>query len=124
MVGLIPLCAIVVFEKYQREAVSKIARQAQEPIRLMPELLNGIDPTGEGHRGEGWKGTLPLVRATQLRRLLARLLDEVDICYDPIAITEPKSFHIRIISAIFPTPAISADPGKICGGPSLAWDHE
>jgi hypothetical protein len=36
-----------------------------------------------------------------------------DFCYDSKLITAPKTSHIKTISAISPTPAISADPGKI-----------
>ena len=53
MVRLIPLCATVVFEKYEREAAPEVARQAQERIRRRPELLNFMHPTGEGHRRAG-----------------------------------------------------------------------
>jgi hypothetical protein len=38
-----------------------------------------------------------------------------NICYDPGLIRVLKTFHIQDISAIFPSPPISADSGKLVG---------
>jgi hypothetical protein len=41
------------------------------------------------------------------------MMAEMDDNYnDPILIAAPKTFHIQNISGIFPSPPISADPGK------------
>jgi hypothetical protein len=43
-----------------------------------------------------------------------------DNCYDPKLITGPKTSHIQIISIIFPTQAITIDPGKLVGSKTVA----
>jgi Mannosylglycerate hydrolase MGH1-like glycoside hydrolase domain len=76
MVGLLPICAVTVVEPWQRERVPELATQFEERLRRMPELLQSIHPTGEGHRGYGDRGILALVNPERLRRILARVLDE------------------------------------------------
>jgi hypothetical protein len=76
MVGLLPICATSVIEPWQRDRVPKVQAQFRERIQRMPELLEGIHPTGEGHRGYGDRGIFAVVNPTRLRRILTRMLDE------------------------------------------------
>ncbi len=56
MVGLLPLCATTVIEPWQRDLVPRLTSALEERVRAMPELLEGIHPTGRGHRGYGDRG--------------------------------------------------------------------
>ena len=56
MVGLLPLCATTVIEPWQRERVPRRCPLLLERVRRMPELREGIHPTGPGHRGYGDRG--------------------------------------------------------------------
>ena len=59
MVGLLPLCATTVIEKWQRERVPRAMAQIAERWRRMPELWETIHPTGPGHFGVAERGSLP-----------------------------------------------------------------
>jgi Glycosyl hydrolase family 63 C-terminal domain len=76
MVGLLPLCATTVAEKYQRERVPRAVAQMRERLSRMPEVMASIHPTGEGHLGVAERGIVALVNPDKLRRMLARMLDE------------------------------------------------
>ena len=76
VVGLLPLCATVVFEKSQRDLVPQLADGIRERIQRMPELLGAIHPIGPEHRGVADRGILALVTPDKLRRILAKMLDE------------------------------------------------
>ena len=62
MVGLLPLCATTVIEPWQRERVPGVAAMFQKRLRRMPTFLEGIHPTGPGHRGVADRGIFALVR--------------------------------------------------------------
>jgi hypothetical protein len=47
-------------------------------VATMPQLLEGIHPTGPGARGCGDRGILALVKPERLRRILTRMLDEAE----------------------------------------------
>src|SRR5262249_50604537 len=51
MVGLLPLCASTVIERWQRERVPRSTAAFQMRVQQMPELLNSVHPTGPGHWG-------------------------------------------------------------------------
>src|SRR5206468_3994859 len=51
MVGLLPLCATTVIEKWQRERVPWVMSSFQKRLHQMPEILDSMHPTGPGHRG-------------------------------------------------------------------------
>ncbi len=76
MVGLLPLCAVTVVEKWQRERVPTLAAGAFSLAQRMPEILDSIHPTGPGHLGVAERGLLGLVNPERLRRILVRMLDE------------------------------------------------
>jgi hypothetical protein len=76
MVGLLPLCATTVIEKWQRERIPHAMASVAERVRRMPELVSTIHPTGEGHFGIADRGILALVNPERLRRILTKMLDE------------------------------------------------
>ena len=76
MVGLLPLCATVVIEKYQREAVPRAIEHFLARAKHRPELLKSIHATGPGHFGVAERGIIALVNEERLRRILSRMLDE------------------------------------------------
>jgi hypothetical protein len=82
MVGLLPLCAVTVIEKEQRDAVPRAAAAVQARLRQMPEVLKAMHPTGPGALGVAGRGILGLVKPERLRRILARMLDENEFLSD------------------------------------------
>ena len=76
MVGLLPLCATTVVEKWQRDAVPRAVGRDAGPRAQMPELLASVHPTGPGHLGVADRGIFALVNPQRLRRILSRMLDE------------------------------------------------
>jgi hypothetical protein len=92
MVGLLPLCASTVIEKWQRERIPRAMAWIQERLRRMPELAATVHPTGEGHLGVADRGILALVNPERLRRILARMLDENEFL-SPYGIRALSKFH-------------------------------
>jgi hypothetical protein len=92
MVGLLPLCATTVIEKWQRERVPRAVAAIQERLRRVPELLETIHPTGPGHFGVAERGVLALVNPERLRRILTKMLDE-DEFLSPYGIRSLSKFH-------------------------------
>jgi len=76
MVGLLPLCATTVVEKWQRESVPRALAHLFERLRRIPELFETMHPTGPGHFGVAERGIVALVNPERLRRILSRMLDE------------------------------------------------
>ncbi len=76
MVGLLPLCATTVIERWQRERVPTVTARLLERFRRMPELRASIHATGPGQLGVNERGILALVNESRLRRILSRMLDE------------------------------------------------
>jgi len=76
MVGLLPLCATTVTEKWQRDRVPATMASVQERLRRMPELANTMHPTGPGHLGAQDRGIIALLTPERLRRILTKMLDE------------------------------------------------
>ena len=76
MVGLLPICAISIIEPWHRDRVPDLVERYWERLRLNPELLQEIHPTGPGHLGVGGRGIAALVNPDRLRRILSRMLDE------------------------------------------------
>jgi hypothetical protein len=76
MVGLLPLCATTVVEKWQRERMPKLTARIHERFRRMPDLAASIHATGPGHFGVAERGMMALVNEDRLRRILTRMLDE------------------------------------------------
>jgi hypothetical protein len=92
MVGLLPLCATTIIEKWQRERVPAAMSGVAERLRRMPELTTTIHPTGAGHYGVADRGILALVNPERLRRILTRMLDENEFL-SPYGIRALSKFH-------------------------------
>ncbi len=92
MVGLLPLCATTVIEKWQRERIPRAMAQMLERLHRMPELLKSIHPTGPGHLGVAERGILALVNPERLRRILSKMLDENEFL-GPCGIRSLSKFH-------------------------------
>ena len=56
MVGLLPLCATTVIEKWQRERVPRAMQHIQERLRRMPELVGDDAPDRPGSSRRGRAG--------------------------------------------------------------------
>ena len=94
MVGLLPLCATTVIEKWQRERVPQAMAGLLARMRQMPELLESIHPTGPGHFGVAERGLIALVNPERLRRILAKMLDENEFL-SPYGIRSLSKFHAQ-----------------------------
>jgi Glycosyl hydrolase family 63 C-terminal domain len=93
MVGLLPLCATTMFEKWQREQAPGVVQKLIERVRRMPELLDSIHATGPGHLGVAERGIYGLVNEGRLRRILTRMLDENEFL-SPYGIRAPSRYHV------------------------------
>jgi Glycosyl hydrolase family 63 C-terminal domain len=82
LVGLLPICATTVIEKWQRDRIPKTMQEIYDRLRRMPELMETIHPTGPGHLGVAERGILALVNPERLRRILSRMLDENEFLSD------------------------------------------
>jgi len=94
MVGLLPLCAATVIDKWQRDRVPQATAAYQTRLRQMPELQDSIHPTGPGHLGVAERGLMALVNQERLRRILSRMLDENEFL-SPYGIRSLSKFHER-----------------------------
>ena len=92
MVGLLPLCATTVIERWQRERVPGVLIAFQKRGRQMPELLESIHPTGPGYWGVDDRGLLALVNQDRLRRILTKMLDENEFL-SPFGIRSVSKVH-------------------------------
>ncbi|MGE4441777.1 MAG: glucosidase [Desulfomicrobium sp.] len=92
MVGLLPLCATTIIEKWQRESIPGVLRQMMRRLGRMPELLDSVHKTGPGHLGEAERGILALVNQERLRRILSKMLDESEFL-SPYGIRSLSKFH-------------------------------
>jgi hypothetical protein len=92
MVGLLPLCATTVVDKWQRERVPRLTAGIQEHYRRMPELRESIHATGPGHLGVAERGIIGLVNENRLRRILTRMLDENEFL-SPYGIRALSRYH-------------------------------
>jgi hypothetical protein len=92
MVGLLPLCATTVIEKWQRERIPRAMALIQQRLRRIPELWATMHPTGPGHQGVADRGIIALVNPERLRRILAKMLDENEFL-GPCGIRSLSKFH-------------------------------
>ena len=94
MVGLLPLGATTVIEKWQRDRVPQATAGFLARLRQMPEVLESIHPTGPGHLGVAERGIIALVNPERLRRILTKMLDENEFL-GPYGIRSISKFHER-----------------------------
>jgi hypothetical protein len=92
MVGLLPICATTVIEKWQRERIPEAMQLILDKLRRMPALLETIHPTGPGHLGVSDRGILALVNPDRLRRVLSKMLDENEFL-SPHGIRSLSKYH-------------------------------
>ena len=92
MVGLLPLCATTVLDKWMRESVPKTMAGIYERLRRIPELKATIHPTGPGHFGVADRGIIALINPERLRRILTKMLDENEFL-SPYGIRSLSKFH-------------------------------
>jgi hypothetical protein len=92
MVGLLPLCATTVIEKWQRERIPRAMEAIWDRMRRMPELTEAIHPTGRKHQGVAERGITALVNPERLRRILSKMLDE-DEFLSPYGIRSLSKYH-------------------------------
>jgi hypothetical protein len=80
MVGLLPLCAVTVFEGEFRDKYPELMKRFLAFVEARPELVTFIhDPNKPGHAGRRLGAILD---ETKLRRVLARMLDENEFLGD------------------------------------------
>jgi hypothetical protein len=92
MVGLLPLCAVTVAERWQRERIPRALVQLEERMRRMPELGSTIHPLGNENLGVAERGLLALLTEDRLRRVLTKMLDENEFL-GPHGIRALSKFH-------------------------------
>jgi hypothetical protein len=93
MVGLLPLCATTVIERWQRERVPHVLAAFLDRLKRMPELLDSVHATGPGHLGYNERGIFALVSEKRLRRILARVLDENEFL-SPYGLRALSRYHL------------------------------
>jgi len=76
LIGLLPLCATTVIEKWQRDRIPEATAEMWERLHRMPELLDSMHITGPGHYGVAERSIVALVNPERLQRILSRMLDE------------------------------------------------
>jgi hypothetical protein len=92
IVGLLPLCATTVIERWQREKIPRVTDVLHERMRRMPELRDSIDASRPGHWGLADRSIAALVSEDRLRRILARVLDEKEFL-SPYGIRALSRYH-------------------------------
>jgi hypothetical protein len=92
LVGLLPLAATTVIEPWQRDRMPRMLTHLNARIDAMPQLMDGIHPTGPKHRGYGDRGIMALVTPERLRRILSRMLDENEFL-SPYGLRSISRFH-------------------------------
>jgi hypothetical protein len=92
MVGLLPICAATVIEPYQRQQIPNALRTIGKRMSQVPEILDVIHKTGQGHFGAGERGIIALVGEERLRRILHKMLDP-DEFLSPHGIRSLSRYH-------------------------------
>lgn len=92
MVGLLPFCAVTVFDGRLLEKYPEVGESLREFLQSHPELTRTIhDPTRRGQHGRRMASILD---ETRLRRVLARMLDESEF-FSPYGIRSLSRYHLE-----------------------------
>jgi hypothetical protein len=94
MVGLLPLCAIAIVEKYQRDRLPHLAQYMWWRMQTLPDVAASIHPTGPSHFGVADRGIMALLGPDKLRRILKYLLDENEFL-SPYGIRSISRYHLQ-----------------------------
>ncbi len=94
LVGLLPLAATTVIEPWQRDRMPRMVAHLTQRVAAMPQLMEGIHPTGPGQRGCGDRGIMALVNPQRLRRILHRMLDESEFL-SPYGLRSISRYHLE-----------------------------
>jgi len=90
MVGLLPLCAVTIFEGEMRGKFPAMEQRLQQFLQARPELTQSIhDPTKEGKARRRMSAPL---NEERLRRVLTRMLDENEFL-SPCGIRALSRYH-------------------------------
>jgi hypothetical protein len=90
MVGLLPLCAVTVFEGVLLEKYPELAQRLRSFLEARPALRTFIhDPAKRGHAG---RRLAAILDETKLRRVLAKMLDEQEFL-SPYGIRALSRYH-------------------------------
>jgi hypothetical protein len=90
MVGLLPLCAVTVFEGQNIRKHPEVIEHFRRFLGSRPEITANIhDPT---RRGKGDRLLTSLLNESRLRRVLARMLDENEF-FGPYGIRALSRYH-------------------------------
>ncbi len=90
MVGLLPLCAVTVFEPAELARVPNSVERGTAFLARFPQLVEHIAlPTKRGHNG---RTLLAVLNEERLRRVLHRMLDESEFL-SPFGIRSLSRFH-------------------------------
>ncbi len=92
MVGLLPLCAVVVFEENMLERLPALLKHARDFVARHPEIRETLHmPSTPGVAG---RRMISIVNESKLRRILARLLDEKEF-FGPYGIRALSRDHLE-----------------------------
>jgi hypothetical protein len=92
MVGLLPLCAVTVFEGEVLQKYPELAARLRQFLDVRPELTAFIhDPARQGEHGRRLAAVLD---ETKLRRVLAKMLDEEEFL-SPYGIRSLSRHHAK-----------------------------
>jgi hypothetical protein len=92
IVGLLPLCATTVMEKYVREQAPQLVERIFQRLWRLPEVQTSIHPVGPGYYGVNGRAVFALVNPDRLRRILSRMLDENEFL-SPYGIRALSRYH-------------------------------
>jgi hypothetical protein len=124
LVGLLPLCAVTVFEGEFMKHHPEVAKRLQEFLKSRPELTAFIhDPTQIGEHGRRLGAIL---NETNLRRVLEKMLDEKEFL-SPYGIRSLSRFHaehpyiFRVGGQEFRVPYLPAESDSGIFGGNSNW---